>query len=478
MACHALVSIPRMASAEFTHWSQELVRCFRGRRWILASEAVAATTKRAEMLARFGAEDILCVGMVRGLGEEPRERGFRQHVTGGPDVSCMQASIRAADRIFAEPTPELRAIVDEFDPDGSALVIAAPYASAESCFGRPVFGAREASWRALEDKVAIGRVFEEAGVRVAPYRIVPARREALLAAAREVDLGDGTVWAGDAREGFHGGAELTKWVRREKDVDDAMQVLGASCDRVRVMPFLEGIPCSIHGWVFPDHLAAFRPCEMVVLRGERPPAFRFMGIATAWDPSADDRHEMRAIARRLAGHLRDRYGYRGGFSVDGVMTKDGFLPTEINPRCGGAMPSLLTGVTDLSVELLHFATIDRLPFDWRGRDFEEQAVAHADANRSAGVMYLACRSPDGETPIALVRDPHWRLASGSDGALPQSKGHFGRAAFGGMLRVGLHPAHYETGCSVAPIVAELNDFLDREFGLGVGPLKPARDVRR
>ena len=35
----------------------------------------------------------------------------------------------------------------------------------------------------------------------------------------------------------------------------------------------------------------------------------------------------------VAAVLRDRIGYRGALGVDGVMTADGFRPTELNPRC-------------------------------------------------------------------------------------------------------------------------------------------------
>ncbi|MFM7134106.1 MAG: hypothetical protein ACKO0W_07305 [Planctomycetota bacterium] len=466
-----------MATVDFSHWVEEIARHLRGRRWILAAEALAATTKRAEMLARFGVEEVLCVGMTRGLGDEPKDKGFRQFMTGGPVVRGFQESIRAAERIFADPPAELRAMLEAFDPDGSARVLTASFAGAESYFGRPIFGARTVSWRALEDKVVIDRVFAEAGIRTAPHRIVPVSRAALLAAAAQVDLGEGTVWAGDAREGFHGGAEYTRWIRGASDVDEAVRVLSASCDTARVMPFLEGIPCSIHGWVFPDHVAAFRPCEMIVLRSEGQPALRYMSTATTWDPRQDDRDAIRAIARRLGAHLRDRYGYRGTFSIDGVMTKDGFLPTEVNPRCGAALPTLVPGVTDLSMELLHYASIERLPIEWRAREFEESVVAHADANRRAAVASFDCRMPEAERQFALVRDPHWRLATDADGGLPQSKGSHGQAAFGGLLRMVLDPAHVAVGRSAAPVAAEAFAFLDRELGLGVGPLSPARDVR-
>ena len=96
--------------------------------------------------------------------------------------------------------------------------------------------------------------------------MVAAEPEALRAAAGRLDRGAGTAWAGDARQGFNGGAQLLRWVRGEEDAAEAARFLAERCDRARVMPFLEGIPCSIHGMVFPGGVAAFRPVEMVTLR--------------------------------------------------------------------------------------------------------------------------------------------------------------------------------------------------------------------
>ena len=93
------------------------------------------------------------------------------------------------------------------------------------------------------------------------------------AAAEALDRGHGTVWAGDAREGFNGGAALTRWVRDAQDAEEAFETLSKRCDAARVMPFLEGVPCSIHGWVLPDGVQVFRPCEMLVLRRPTPPVF-------------------------------------------------------------------------------------------------------------------------------------------------------------------------------------------------------------
>ena len=67
--------------------------------------------------------------------------------------------------------------------------------------------------------------------------------------------------------------------------------LRTSCDRVRIMPFLEGIATSVHGIVLPDGVVALRPVELVTLRR---PGHRlvYSGCATFWDPPDDVREEM------------------------------------------------------------------------------------------------------------------------------------------------------------------------------------------
>ena len=58
------------------------------------------------------------------------------------------------------------------------------------------------------------------------------------------------MWAADASAGWHGGAEGLRWVRDRDHADEAIAFLSQRADRVRVMAFLEGGSCSIHGLVF------------------------------------------------------------------------------------------------------------------------------------------------------------------------------------------------------------------------------------
>ncbi|MCK6522494.1 hypothetical protein L6R49_13765 [Myxococcota bacterium] len=457
------------------HWSESLAPQLRGRPYIVTGDVLAATTGLAMALRGLGVERILCVGVVRGTGPLPEEHGFPQILINTRLPPGFMEVIREGERVLREPPPEVQAEVDRFDPEHEAVVVAPFYATGLPQLNRRVFGARPASWRALEDKVVIDAVLSAAGVRVAPHHIVPVTREALRGAAEALDRGHGTVWAGDAREGFNGGAALTRWVRGEQEAEEAFQTLSKSCDSARVMPFLEGVPCSIHAWVLPDGVWVFRPCEMLVLRRSTAPIFYYAQAATSWDPSPEGREEMRQAARRAGEHLRDTLGYRGVFTLDGVMTRDGFFPTELNPRFGAALLVLGRSLPELPLVLLHFGSIEGLPLDWRGEELERLIVEVADAHRQLSFTAMCPRTITESQSFALVRDPDWRIATEADADLPRSQGMLGPGPTGGYARASLDPAHFPVGPAAGPLVAEAVAVIDAHFELGIGPLTAAQE---
>ena len=72
----------------------------------------------------------------------------------------------------------------------------------------------------------------------------------------EFDGGDGVVLAIDAQEGWTGGTHGVRRVRRAGELGAALKGWDGGDRFVRVMPFLQGIPCSIHGIVFPSDVIA------------------------------------------------------------------------------------------------------------------------------------------------------------------------------------------------------------------------------
>jgi hypothetical protein len=268
-------------------------------------------------------------------------------------------------------------------------------------------------------------------------------------------------------------------VRGEEDAAEAARFLADRCDRARVMPFLEGIPCSIHGMVFPDGVAAFRPVEMVTLRQPGSSRLRYAGAATFWDPPTADREVMRDLARRVGDGLRERVGYRGAFTVDGVLTADGFLPTELNPRLGAGLSVMTRDLPELPVPLLDRALIEGEALAYRAGDLERQVLEIADLSRAGGAWTVTRRGPEAaganEEVAVVFEDGACRVAG--DGRPPDGTLTFGPSGVGGFVRLSLDPERVAAGPPVAPLAVAAFALADERFGAGIGPLEPARPVR-
>lgn len=315
------------------HQRRVLSEVIAGRRFIVAMETLVGAAGLAKVLRDHGAGDVLIVGAHRGTGELPaavEPDAINLEVDGRGVMGGIRAFVAALE----QPSRQLVEAVERFDPVAEAVVATAVYFWGERLLGRQVFGARPRAWAEVEDKTVIDLLWDDAGVPRARSRIEPVDRRALWRAHQDLDAGQGTVWVADNRSGWHGGGHGLRWVSTPAEAELAVEDLASMADQVRVMPFLDGRPCSIHGWVIGDALATFRPCETVTLRETASSRLRYAGTATSWMPPANDQGMMRALALRVGAHLRDAYGFRGVFTIDGVLTADGFRPTELNPRFG------------------------------------------------------------------------------------------------------------------------------------------------
>ena len=453
----------------------ELRPLFAGRKLVVTGGPLAAMTGMCRRLRELGAERPFLLATGTGTGElpSPDEADWVVVEVRAPDFI---AEIRAAMRLLRLLPDDVLAALDRWDPERAALVLSPMFNELSEIAGRRVYGPRRPEWRRLEDKVVVDALWDDLGVARAPSEVVPVEAAALRAAAGRLDRGAGTAWAGDARQGFHGGAFCLRWVRSEQDVAEAVAFLAARCDRARVMPFLEGVPCSIHGLVFPEGVARFRPVEMVTLRRPGSNRLRYAGAATFWDPPDADREVMRDLARRVGEELRRRVGYRGAFTVDGVLAAEGFLPTELNARLGAGLAMMTRDLPDLPVELLDRALIEGEELAYGAADLERQVLQVADGARAGGAWTVTDVSTDATRELPVVFEDGTCRPAGedqpADGVLS-----FGPSAVGGFVRLALDPGRVPVGRSVAPLAVAAFALADERFGTGVGPLEPARAVR-
>jgi hypothetical protein len=466
-----------LARSAAEHYARVLRPVYGGRKWIVFGGPVAGLLRTARGLRALGAEGTFLLGDGMGTGEAPgpADGPWAALPSGGGDI--IEAMRRGEAELGRLP-PDVLAALDAWDPGGAARAYGwFTLTGVEEVGGRRRFAARPPRWAALEDKVAVEAFWDAAGVRRAPSEIVPADGASLRAAARRLDRGLGTAWAGDAREGLHGGAVCLRWIRAEEAAAGAVAFFATRCDRVRVMPFLEGIPCSIHGVVFPGGgTSVFRPVEMVVLRRPGEGRLLYAGAATYWDPPATDREAMRAVGRRVAEALRDRVGFLGGFTVDGVLSEEGFLPTELNARLGAGHNMLAASIPDLPFTPLALAAAEGLPLDWRPDLLEAALLEAADARRQGGAWSVFPGTRTSTEKHSLVEEGG-SFRPAREGEAAAASAEVGPGPAGPFLRILPAAGALPRGPSVAPWAVRVLAAADAHLGTAIGPLEPARGAR-
>lgn len=439
---------------------------YSGHRWIIVTEVAAGAQGAVDFLERSGAAELFLLSGNRGVGDIPDIPAF-DLATSGPTI---MGGIRAFESGVLDLPKEALSALDEFDPERTAKVLFAGFGTPTSIAGRPVFAPRPPEWLALEDKIAVLGIWDEAGIAIAPARVVPPSLDQLTTAHRELNAGLGTVAVADNRSGWHGGGEYLRRIRSDDDLAPISAFLDECADQVRVMPFLDGIPCSIHGFVAANGVATFRPVEMLILwSGKR---LVYAGVATTWDPSAEDRMEMRSAAKAVGDVLRHRVSYRGGFSLDGVMTADGFRPTEVNPRVSVGLGIQLGEIDDIPLGALtrHLIANPDAAIDLE--EMEARIVGNADTVRTSRAMFTTSWPLEAAERTVQLADG--RISDAPDGPIRLNAGP---SLHGGVVFVGAASDVVPRGTSFAPVVAACAPYVERWLGIEIGDLDYATDVR-
>ena len=437
--------------------------------WIIATDVAMGAAGLIEKFRRWGNNEVMVVAAAEGAGEVPLAREIVYTRTQG---SSLMEGLRAYLASIEAPSDRVQAAVDAFDPNSEARVIGPPWGALRSAVGRPIYGATWPEWAALEDKMIVDELWDGAGVARAPSVIVPP--DEAPAAARRLGGEQGTVWVADNREGWHGGGDYVRWVRDQSTAAEAVPWFEEHAHRVRVMPFLDGIPCSIHGIVTRDGVAALRPMEMLVFRRPDLQEFVYAGWATFWDPPDRDRDEMRGAVRRVGRLIADQVDYLGAFGIDGVLTADGFLPTELNPRLS-AGHGTAARAADLPLGSMARAHVEG-DLDFESADLEETLVTAADETRVGGVR-LSLMSEVEAASTFLVFEGNGAAVlqdeTRSDGQMSVAIG-----PAGGIVVLNASAERTPIGESFAPRAIAAIDLARKLWDVDIPQVEPARPVSR
>jgi hypothetical protein len=453
--------------------SGRLMARYAGRPVVLGPGILAARTELVAWVREVGGS-ALVLSTAHGAGPLPPDGECVVVDVDPPATTSVTEEMRVLDHLARHLPEHAVAAIEAFDPECRGAWVGGPFVTTDRpILGRHVLSGRPAALVAVEDKMLADEIWDAAAVSRAPYEIVPTDRDALAAATDRLAGPLGAVWSGDTREGFNGGGDYVRWVRDEADRARALAFFLTRCDRVRVMPFLDGVPCSIHGLVLPDGTAAFRPVEISILRDEGARTFTYGGLSTLWDPPDADREEMRGAVQRVGEHLRATYGYRGAFGIDGVLTADGFRPTELNAR-GSAGFTQVVQVDRKLFWLLQDALVLGEDPGVRVADVEA-LLPLIDAERSGRPVALAKDATVGDVTEALTWD-----GATFEIALPgqESDDVLVMADTPSGLIAKVQPCSaLGPGVRLATVNLALYDLLEREFGVDLGDLSAAPDLR-
>lgn len=459
-----LVSVVYGLGMDIAGQNSRLAEIYSGTSWVMVADAAAGIAPLVEVLKGWGVDRILLLAGTDGVGEIPDD--IEIHYTAARGDTIM-GGIRAFERsLLSESVNE---VLDAFDPSGEARVMSPPFGADDAFSGRRVYGRRRPEWRVLEDKTTIDTVFDAAEVLRAPSMIVSVADAVQAARGLSTDLG--TVWAADNRDGWHGGGEYTRWVSGEGDFPAATEWSSRRADLVRVMPFLDGLPCSIHGYVTEGGVGTFRPVEMLVGRVPDRGSFYYMGMATTWDPTDRFRDHMRRAADRVGRHLAKTVGYRGPFSIDGVATADGFIPTELNPRMSAGFGIQTRGIDDLNIGLLTRA-IYEADIDVDPAELERLIVGNADANRAVRIgIPVPEQCPKAEIGIRVDDDEVVVAVDSTHGTLA-----IGPSPGGSYVLLTIDDVHLPVGRSAAGLAVSATALAGELWDIAVPAIEVAVDV--
>jgi hypothetical protein len=452
-----------------------LMEPLRGRKVILAYRYLASVLPALVLLDSVGCPKPMIIARGIGTGELPEPDAAVVHMMEMPTGS-MTEEARSLERFTLSPPPDVLAAVDAYDPEHEAVWWLGSIGMNIPVDGRSVYGGRRPEWAALEDKTTVDDIWDGVEAARAPCEVVDVGQN-LPSVAQRLDAGDGTVWSGDTRDGTNGGGDYVRWVREPADAESALEFFAAHCDRVRVLPFLEGVPCSIHGLVLRDGIVPLRPMELVTLRLVERSRFVYGGLSTWWDPPDTDRERMRDLARRVGTWLRDRHGFLGGFGIDGVLTDQGFLPTELNSRFSGGLTGISRGIPELSLEMLQINVVAGRDIGVNAADLESLLVASADRNRVGRAAAVTDAVRPYESTTLQVVSSVGELAPATDPGKRLGEVVIGPTALGALIYLAPEAGVLMPGMRMAPLNAAMMRFADRQWGTTFGPVQIAPDVR-
>ncbi len=299
--------------------------------------------------------------------------------------------------LLTHPPPAMATWFDAVDPGGDVRLLGTTFTRVAEVCGRPVHGWRRPEWAAWEDKTRIDERLRRIGVPAPRSAVLPASSREVRDRCVRLDGGFGIVLAAGAA-GEKGAASRLRWIRDLDGLDAALAWARETSAEVRVAEFKRGIPCSILGMVLAQGVAVFDPIEIVTLKDHVTGRFVFCGSSTWWRAERGAHEMIRRCARSAGQALAESAGYRGIFSLDGIVAAEGFLATEVNARHASGL-GLGAAWPEFPVRLLNRAVQQR---DESLLNLSPSHLERCFVEAIAGQPSWSVRVPRAATPADLA----------------------------------------------------------------------------
>ncbi len=359
---------------------------------------------------------------------------------------------------------------DTFDPDRRAALVVPDPLDPPAAGTRSRIGRRPPGWRLLEDKALVDTVWDLLAVPRAPSIVVDIADIAtdLEALGALVDRGAGVVCSSQSADTPMAGADGVYWWRRGQPPMLTNRQLAGRV-RVRLMPLFEGLPVRLHGLVTPTSVVGFPPMEVVALPRTEHGTFLCAGTVSTLAETA----ALTRCTERIGVALRRQFGYLGAFSVDGVLTEDGFMPTDLNARLTSAMEDRSS---DLRVLLQATNLLVREAVE-PGPDVVRKLSDMIFSRKAEHTVYGAAATASVDASCSV--DIRWN----GDNLVPVHDGEadgtltLNPSLRGWQLTARLIVDRLPAGGPMGLLAVELFRFCDRNWGTNFGELEPPFGMR-
>jgi len=249
---------------------------------------------------------------------------FSKHINALPDTRF--------EFILEKPPASLCRWLDAIDPHRDMHLLGSAFTGVSHVCERPVFAWRRAEWADWEDKTQVDAKFDSLGIAHPAHTIGSSDDPELCGSFEQLNAGLGVVIAAGSGHGERGGGSSLSVARTQQDFDHILSDLREKPCTLRISQFIAGIPSSVIGMASNGCVFLFDPIEIVTLFDCTTSRFVFCGSSTYWRPSARIAEQMQSAAASVGRALMQDAGFKGAFSVDGIVADGRFLATEVNAR--------------------------------------------------------------------------------------------------------------------------------------------------